>query len=101
MATFSESGPLPTGLTFTGTAVSGTPSQVGTFPFTITGVDGNGCSGSTSYTLTIQLPDGSAPGNLIATAISTTITDLKSVNVTQSWKNAFANSSSCQALSKS
>src|SRR4029077_904785 len=70
--TFLENGALPAGLTFSGTTLSGTPSQAGTFPITITAVDANGCSGSTSYTLTILLPDGSAPGNLVATATSTT-----------------------------
>jgi len=71
-ASFSESGLLPTGLTFSGNALSGTPSQTGTFPITITAFDTNGCSGSTNYTLTILLADGSAPANLIATATSTT-----------------------------
>ncbi|HXH42113.1 MAG TPA: FG-GAP-like repeat-containing protein, partial [Thermoanaerobaculia bacterium] len=69
--TFTENGPLPAGLTFSGTTLSGTTSQAGTFPITISAFDAHGCSGSASYTLTILLPAGSTPANLIATATST------------------------------
>jgi hypothetical protein len=53
--TFSLSGTLPTGMTFTaGTAtLSGTPTQVGSFPITVTATDVNLCSGSRNYTLSI------------------------------------------------
>src|SRR5258708_33176282 len=57
--TFSESGPLPTGLTFhTATGVlDGTPSQFGTFPITVTATDSNGCQGTGStYNLVISCP---------------------------------------------
>jgi len=37
----------------------------------------------------------------MSTDISTTITDLQSLNVAEGWKQAFANSASCQSLSKS
>jgi hypothetical protein len=56
--TFSLSGTLPTGLSFTaGTAtLSGTPTQVGAYPITITATDRNNCAGSRNYTLTINAP---------------------------------------------
>jgi hypothetical protein len=57
--TFSESGALPTGLTFhTATGVlDGTPTQGGTFPITVTATDSNGCTGSGAvYNLTITCP---------------------------------------------
>ena len=56
--TFSLSGALPTGLLFNaGTAtLSGTPTQVGSFPIAVTATDRNNCSGSRSYTLTINAP---------------------------------------------
>jgi hypothetical protein len=56
--TFSESGALPTGLTFTAATatLSGTPSQTGSFPITVTATDANGCTGSASYTVSIACP---------------------------------------------
>jgi hypothetical protein len=44
-----------------------------------------------------------ASGALVkmSTDISTTITQLQSLNVAEGWKKAFANSASCQSLSKS
>jgi hypothetical protein len=54
MATFTTSSTLPTGLSLSTTGVlSGTPTQTGTFPITVTVTDSNGCTGSASYTLTI------------------------------------------------
>jgi hypothetical protein len=53
---FTESGTLPTGVTFSGGVLSGTPTQTGSFPFTVTASDSNGCSGSQSYTLSISCP---------------------------------------------
>jgi hypothetical protein len=54
---WSETGDtLPTGIslnTSTG-ALFGTPTQTGTFNITVTATDGNTCSGSTPYTLTIN-----------------------------------------------
>jgi hypothetical protein len=54
--TWSETGALPAGITLnSGTGVlSGTPTVKGTFPITVTATDTNGCSGSSSYTLTIN-----------------------------------------------
>src|SRR4029079_10844353 len=53
--TWSVTGTLPTGITLnTGTGVlSGTPTQTGSFPITITATDANACIGSRSYTLVI------------------------------------------------
>ena len=52
--TFSESGALPNGITFSASGLlSGTPTQVGTFPITATATDANGCTGTDSFTLTI------------------------------------------------
>ncbi|MGH9764315.1 MAG: putative Ig domain-containing protein, partial [Blastocatellia bacterium] len=48
--TFAESGTLPTGITFSGGALSGTPLQTGSFPITVTATDSNGCTGSHGYT---------------------------------------------------
>ena len=52
--TFNLTGTLPTGITFSGAALSGTPTQTGSFPITITATDSNGCTGSRNYTLTIN-----------------------------------------------
>ncbi|MBX7218649.1 MAG: FG-GAP-like repeat-containing protein [Blastocatellia bacterium] len=52
---FSVTGTLPAGLTMSSAGVlSGTPTDVGTFNFTVTGADGNGCPGSRAYSLTIN-----------------------------------------------
>ena len=57
--TWSESGALPPGLSFNTTTgvISGTPTQSGTFPITVTAHDANGCSGTGSqYNLIIICP---------------------------------------------
>jgi hypothetical protein len=57
--TFSlSSGSLPTNLLLNGAtgAITGTPTTVGTFTFTITATDATGCSGSRLYTITIASP---------------------------------------------
>lgn len=48
------SSPLPPGLTLgpDGT-LSGTPTAPGTYPFSVTAIDGNGCTGSASFSLTM------------------------------------------------
>ncbi|MEP7339749.1 MAG: putative Ig domain-containing protein [Acidobacteriota bacterium] len=52
-----SSGALPTGLTLApGGGLSGAPSQSGTFNFTVTATDANGCTGSRAYTLTVACP---------------------------------------------
>lgn len=49
------SGTLPTGLVLNGAtgAITGTPTTVGTFNFTITATDANGCPGSRAFTIVI------------------------------------------------
>jgi hypothetical protein len=61
--TFSlSSGTLPPGLILnpstspTTGSITGTPTLVGTYTFTITATDANGCSGSHQYTITIASP---------------------------------------------
>ncbi|MEA2166132.1 MAG: hypothetical protein QOK37_4259 [Thermoanaerobaculia bacterium] len=52
--TFTLSGTLPAGLSFASDGtLSGTPTQGGSFPITVTATDSNGCTGSVSVTLTI------------------------------------------------
>ena len=48
----------PTGLLLNSAtgAITGTPTTAGTFTFTITATDANGCSGSRLYTITIASP---------------------------------------------
>jgi hypothetical protein len=54
--TWSETGTLPTGITLNSATgvLSGTTSQVGTFPITVTATDQNGCTGTgATYNLTV------------------------------------------------
>jgi hypothetical protein len=51
--TWSESGALPMGMNFLAGVLSGTPTQMGSFPFTVTATDANGCAGSRSYILDV------------------------------------------------
>jgi hypothetical protein len=74
------SGTLPTGLTLSSAGVlSGTPTALGTYSFTVTATDTVGASGSQSYTVTIY-PEATklvltAPGTAMAgTGFSLTIT---------------------------
>jgi hypothetical protein len=58
--TFSiSSGALPPGLLLNSStgAITGTPNTAGTFTFTITATDANGCSGSRAYTINITSPN--------------------------------------------
>jgi VCBS repeat-containing protein len=57
-AAFTTGGPLPTGLTLAANGVlSGTPTQNGSFPITVTVTDANGCTGvGSTYNLTITCP---------------------------------------------
>ncbi len=53
------SGTLPTGVSLsTGGALSGAPSETGTFNFTVKATDANGCTGTQSYAVNIQPPVG-------------------------------------------
>lgn len=55
--TFSTTSTLPTSITLSGTGrLSGMPTQTGTFPITVKATDSNNCTGTVSYTLTINCP---------------------------------------------
>ena len=59
VVTFSVTGTLPAGVTFNAATatLSGTPTQTGSFSFTVTATSENGCSvGSRSYTLLVACP---------------------------------------------
>ncbi len=69
-------GALPAGLTLSTSGIlSGTPTVVGTFNFTVTVADASGCMGSQAYTLVIACPTfvfspGSFPNGTAGTAYS-------------------------------
>jgi hypothetical protein len=46
-------GSIPTGMTFSTDTLSGTPSQVGSFSFTVAAMDSDSCTGSRDYTLNV------------------------------------------------
>jgi hypothetical protein len=52
--TITESGALPTGVTFTGGALTGTPTVTGSFPINFTATNGIGSPATQSFTLTVQ-----------------------------------------------
>jgi 6-phosphogluconolactonase (cycloisomerase 2 family) len=59
-------GALPGGLTLaSGGAISGTPNAAGTFNFTVTATDTNGCTGTRSYTINIAAPPLGAQNRLL------------------------------------
>lgn len=62
-------GALPPGLTlaFNGT-ISGSPTTIGTFNFTVTANDASGCSGSQPYSITVVPVLPAAPGDVSAVA---------------------------------
>lgn len=62
---FSLSGNLPAGLSFTGNTLSGTPTQAGSFSITITATDPTCPAGSQNYTLVIA---GTVPASITAAA---------------------------------
>lgn len=55
---YTQSGTLPPGMSFNATTrtITGTPSVPGSYSFTITATDANGCPGSTTYNLAINCP---------------------------------------------
>jgi Putative Ig domain len=60
---FTETGALPSSMSLAATgALSGTPSQPGTFPLTITASDATGCQGTATPTLTIAAAMGAGTG---------------------------------------
>ena len=65
--TFTNTGALPTGLNFTGGVLSGTPTQTGSFPITVTATDANGCTASRDYLVVVACSGTSitlSPGSL-------------------------------------
>ena len=62
------SGSLPSGMTCNGTTLAGTPTQVGSFPFTITATDSTALVGTANYVLTV----GSTPTIDLVPALSHT-----------------------------
>ncbi|MGH9828234.1 MAG: putative Ig domain-containing protein, partial [Blastocatellia bacterium] len=86
--TFTESGTLPTGITFSSGVLSGTPTQTGSFPITVTAADSDGCTGTASYTLvigcqTITVNPSSIPAGTAGTAYANTpFTDVGGLGAT-------------------
>ena len=60
--TLVQSGTLPKFMSFAGGKLSGTPTEIGTFDFTITASDVNGCEGGQPYNLVIDCPTISVQG---------------------------------------
>jgi hypothetical protein len=72
--TFTESGTLPTGVTFTGATLSGDPTETGTFPITFTASNSAGSTTPQSFTLTVY-------------ALHVTTTSLPTLNENQSYSD--------------
>jgi hypothetical protein len=79
--TWSLTGTLPNGLTLNPSTgvLSGTPTQTGSFPITVTATDSNNCTGSRGYTLvvgcqTITVNPLTIPAGTAGTAYSQTFT---------------------------
>ena len=53
-ATISESGPLPSGVTFSGGVLSGTPTLAGSYPISFTASNGVGSNATQNFTLTVN-----------------------------------------------
>ena len=69
---FSLTGALPAGMTFANGVISGTATQTGSFPLTITATDQNGCTGCISYTLVVDCPAITlAPASLPTAGVGT------------------------------
>ncbi len=78
---FTASGNLPNGITLSPAGVlSGTPGSVGSFSFTATATDQNGCAGSQAYTLficsVITVNPTVLPGGVVGTNYSQNLTAL-------------------------
>jgi hypothetical protein len=61
--TIAESGALPTGVTFSGGVLSGTPTQGGVYPITFTATNGVGSGAVQSFTLTVDSPPAITSAN--------------------------------------
>jgi uncharacterized delta-60 repeat protein len=77
-----SSGALPQGLTLWTTGLlTGTPTQPGSFNFTLSATDGNGCGGSAAYTLLVVL---GTPATITAQPQSQTVTSGQAATLTVS-----------------
>ncbi len=74
------SGSLPSGLALLPSgALTGTPTTVGTFTFTVRAMDAQACTGSKSYTVTIECPSislnpSALPDGIVGSSYSQTLT---------------------------
>jgi hypothetical protein len=81
-------GALPAGVSLTlGGVLTGTPTVVGTFNFTVTVSDASGCSGSQAYSLTVGCPTfvfapGSLPSGTAGVAYNQTVSTTGGVGTT-------------------
>lgn len=57
---YNVDGDLPNGITFSGSSISGTPTEAGTFPVTLSANNGSGTGEETTLTITID-PAGAVP----------------------------------------
>jgi hypothetical protein len=77
---YTLTGALPTGLSFNSTTgvLSGTPTQAGTFPMSVTATDNDGASNSDSFTITVNAPDTTPDAfditDMTGQALSTAVT---------------------------
>lgn len=66
------------GLTSAGTVVSGTPTAMGSYAFTLAGTDANGVGTTANFTIVVTAPlelaGGSLPGGTVGSAYSATLT---------------------------
>lgn len=69
--TFTLVGTLPTGMSFSSATLSGTPTQGGSFPFTLTATDANSCTGNQTYTLIVNRPPVALCQDITVTADAT------------------------------
>ncbi len=68
---FSESGTLPSNLGFSGTSLSGTPTQTGSFDLIVKATDNNGFVGEQAYSLTIDAASTMTTGSNANATFST------------------------------
>jgi hypothetical protein len=81
---YAETGTLPTGVTLSSSGVlSGTPTASGTYTFTVTATDAQGCPGSQAYSVfycpTLMLSPTNLPVGTLGAAYSQTITAINGV----------------------
>jgi hypothetical protein len=88
--TWSLTGALPTGITLsTSTGVlSGTPTQIGSFPITVTATDVNACQGSANPTLVINAAGPFVPTALAVNTSGNSVLEAgETVAVGPTWRN--------------